>query len=159
MPKVVVNPGIDNSVEGRPGVTIADVGQLRPSDYRLRHNGTDFQLTRLPDNTPVPLEPDPDDPNVLLADGLRIDTAELAGATKGDIWLIQPTRFAATDLKMAMTDPARIAATSGALAEASNTGEARPVALRMSETDPPTPETYLPAVVVANADGDAYSTC
>jgi flagellar hook-associated protein 1 len=157
MPKVVVNPGIDNSVGGRPGVTIADVGQLTSSDYRLRHNGTDLQLTRLPDNTPVPLEPDPDDPNVLLADGLRIDTAELAGATKGDIWLIQPTRFAATDLKMAMTDPARIAATSGALAEASNTGAARPVALRMSETDPPTPETYLPAVVVANADGDAFN--
>lgn len=156
LPKVVVNPSVGNSVSGLPGVTIADVGRLTPSDYRLRHNGTEFQLTRLPDNTPVPLETDANDPNVLIADGLRIDTTEISGADRGDAWLIQPTRFAATDLKMAMTDPARIAATSGALAGAGNTGEARPVALRMSETDPATPDTYLPAAVVGNAAGDGF---
>lgn len=157
LPTVPVRSAIGNSVGGVPGVTIADVGQLTPSDYRLRQTDSGFQLTRLPDNTPVSLETDPDDTNVLLADGLRIDTTEITGATSGDAWLIQPTRFAATDLKMAMTDPAKIAATSGALAEAGNTGEARPVALRMSETELPTRETYLPAAVVGNAAGDGFN--
>lgn len=156
LPNVAVRSVIGNTVGGVPGVTISDVSQLPPNDYRLRQTDSGFQLMRLPDNTSVPLEPDPDDPNVLLADGLRIDTTEITGAASGDAWLIQPTRFAATDLKMAMTDPAKIAAISGALAESSNTGDARPVALRMSETDPATPETYLPAVVVGNATGDAF---
>lgn len=159
LPPVVVNAVRDNTVNDAPTVAIADVSRLTASDYRLRHTGSGFQLTRLPDNTPVPLEPDPDDPNVLRADGLRFDTGAIAGAAKGDSWLIQPTRFAATDLKMAMTDPAGIAAASGALAASGNTGEARPVGLRLSgdAANPVTPETYLPAAVVGNATGDAFN--
>jgi flagellar hook-associated protein 1 len=155
MPEVVINPGINNSATGSLDVTIDDVSQLTPKDYRLRYDGANFQLTRLPENTPVTLEPDPNvpsNPNIWFADGLRIDTSVIAtagDAAAGDSWLIQPTRFAATGLEMAMTDPAKIAATSGALADAGNTGEAKPVALRMSETASPTRDTYLPAAVVA----------
>lgn len=157
MPEVMVRSVIGNSVNDMPGVTIGDVSQLTPSDYRLRQTDSGFQLTRLPENTTVPYELDADDPNVLIADGMRIDTTDIGTAVTGDAWLIQPTRFAATNLKMAMTDPAKIAAVSGALAESSNTGDATPVALRMS-TDPAdlTPETYLPAAVVGNATGDGF---
>ena len=157
MPEVMVRSVIGNSVNDMPGVTIGDVSQLTPSDYRLRQTDSGFQLTRLPENTTVPYELDADDPNVLIADGMRIDTTDIGAAVTGDAWLIQPTRFAATNLKMAMTDPAKIAAVSGALAESSNTGDATPVALRMS-TDPAdlTPETYLPAAVVGNATGDGF---
>ncbi|NCA73225.1 MAG: flagellar hook-associated protein FlgK, partial [Sphingobacteriia bacterium] len=135
LPEVMVRSVIGNSVNDMPGVTIGDVSQLTPSDYRLRQTDSGFQLTRLPENTTVPYELDADDPNVLIADGMRIDTTDIGTAVTGDAWLIQPTRFAATNLKMAMTDPAKIAAVSGALAESSNTGDATPVALRMS-TDP-----------------------
>ncbi|QGU32994.1 flagellar hook-associated protein FlgK [Thermochromatium tepidum] len=156
LPKVVVRSVIGNSVDAMPGVTIGDVSQLTPSDYRLRQTENGFQLIRLPENTTVPYELDANDPSVLIADGLRIDTKDIDAAVTGDAWLIQPTRFAATHLKMAMIDPAKLAASSGALAESRNTGDARPVALRMSETDPATPETYLPAAVVGNATGDGF---
>jgi len=154
LPEVVVNPALNNSINAEPAVTFSDVGQLTPSDYRLRYDGANFQLTRLPENTSVTLVPDATDPNVRFADGLRIDTTAIAGAASGDSWLIQPTRFAASGLDMTMTDPAKIAATSGALAEASNTGEARPVALRMSSDplNPASPDTYLPAAVVVGTD-------
>ncbi|BCU07646.1 flagellar hook-associated protein FlgK [Allochromatium tepidum] len=157
LPKVMVRSVIGNSVNAMPGVTIGDVGRLTASDYRLRQTDSGFQLTRLPENTTVSYELDADDPNVLIADGLRIDTTDIDAAVTGDAWLIQPTRFAATNLKMAMTDPAKIAAISGALSASSNTGDARPVALRMS-SDPAdlTPETYLPAAVVGNATGDGF---
>jgi flagellar hook-associated protein 1 len=162
MPEVVINPGINNSATGSLGVTIDDVSQLTPKDYRLRYDGANFQLTRLPENTSVTLVPDPNDPtnpNVRFADGLRIDTTAIAGAASGDSWLIQPTRFAATGLEMAMTDPAKIAATSGALSEVNNTGDARPVALRMSSDplNPASPDTYLPAAVVAGTDTDVVT--
>ncbi|MTW20713.1 flagellar hook-associated protein FlgK [Allochromatium palmeri] len=158
LPNVMVRSAIGNSVNAMPDVTIEDVGQLPPSDYRLRQTDSGFQLLRLPENTSVPYDTDATDSNILLADGLSIDTTDLAGATSGDAWLIQPTRFAATNLKMAMTDPAKIAAISGALAETSNTGDARPVDLRMSSdpANPATPETYLPAAVVGNATGDGF---
>jgi flagellar hook-associated protein 1 FlgK len=155
MPEVVINPGINNSATGSLGVTIDDVSQLTPKDYRLRYDGANFQLTRLPENTSVTLVPDPNDPtnpNVRFADGLRIDTTAIAGAASGDSWLIQPTRFAATGLEMAMTDPAKIAATSGALSEVNNTGEARPVALEINNPD--STNTYLPAAVVAKTSSE-----
>ncbi len=155
LPEVVVQGGLKNSTDARPTVTIGDVTQLTPSDYRLRYNGSEFQLTRLPDNIPVALEPDPDDPDVLVADGLRIDIGALGGAERNDHWLIQPTRFAASGLELIMTDPAKLAAASGVLANARNSGTAHPVALRLTE-DPPTPETYLPAAVVGNAAGDGF---
>ncbi|MGQ9831590.1 MAG: flagellar hook-associated protein FlgK [Thermochromatium sp.] len=153
LPRVMVRSGIGNSVNAMPEVTIGDVRLLTSSDYRLRQTDGGFQVLRLPDNTPVPYVLDGNDPNILIVDGLRIDTTAISAAVTGDAWLIQPTRFAATELKVAMTDPAKIAAISGALADVRNTGEARPIALRMSEIDPPTPETYLPAVVVGNTAG------
>lgn len=156
IPEIPVHAGPKNSTDARPVVTFGDVTQLTASDYRLRYNGTEFQLTRLPDNTPVALEPDPDDPNVLVADGLRIDIGALGDAERNDQWLIQPTRFASSKLKVIMKDPAGVAAAAGALADARNTGSARPVALRLGE-DPPTPETYLPAAIVANAAGDGFN--
>ncbi|QIK37973.1 flagellar hook-associated protein FlgK [Caldichromatium japonicum] len=155
LPEVTVHAGLKNSTDAIPTVTIGDVHELTPSDYRLRYNGTEFQLTRLPDNTPVALEPHPDDPNVLVADGMYIDISALGGAERNDNWLIQPTRFAASQLRVTMDDPVKLAATSGALAEARNLGTARLMALRMSE-DPPTPETYLPAAVVGNTAGDGF---
>ena len=158
LPDVVVNTGVKNVATGLPGVTIGDVTQLTPSDYRLSYSGTDFQLTRLPANTAVTLTPDPSDPNILVGDGLRIDTNSIAAPESGDNWLIQPTRFAASRLEVEMKDPVGIAAASGALAGAANKGDARLTGLRLSD-DPTlvTPDTYLPAAVVANAAGDEFN--
>ncbi len=158
LPDVVVNTGVGNVATGSPAVTIDDVTKLTPSDYRLSYDGAEFKLTRLPDNTVVTLE-DSDDFDILIGDGLRINTASIADPESGDSWLIQPTRFAASRLEVAMTDPAEIAAASGALADAANKGDARLTDLRLSD-DPTliTPDTYLPAAVVASTDpaGDTF---
>lgn len=148
LPDVVVNTGVGNDLNrGSPSVEIdkVNVTQLTSSDYRLSHNGTEFQLTRLSDNQLVTSGLGP-----LVGDGLRIDTASItAPVVSGDNWLIQPTRFAASRIEVEMKDPAKIAAASGALAGAANKGEARLTGLR---ADPAlaTPDTYLPAAVVAN---------
>ncbi|WP_295399267.1 flagellar hook-associated protein FlgK [uncultured Thiocystis sp.] len=156
LPAVDVYARSGNTATASPGVTIDNVSQLTPSDYRLSYSSAGFQLTRQPDNQSVTLVPDATDPNILVGDGLRIDTNSLSTAASGDSWLIQPTRSVANDIKVAITDPAGIAAASGALAEAANTGDARPTGLRVT-ADPPTPDTYLPAAVVVNDAGDEFN--
>src|SRR5690606_911464 len=47
-------------------------------------------------------------PAVVEFDGLSFEP--VTGATAGDSWLIQPTRSAAGDLKLAFTDPSKFAA-------------------------------------------------
>lgn len=156
LPAVDVYARSGNTETASPEVTINNVSQLTPSDYRLSYNGADFQLTRQPDNQSVTLVPDAVDSNILVGDGLRIDTNSLSTAASGDSWLIQPTRTVASNIKVAITDPAGIAAASGALANAANTGDARPTGLRVT-ADPPTPDTYLPATVVTNDAGDEFN--
>ena len=129
LPDVSVSARTGNAATGALGVTIADVGQLTASDYRLQYDGTGYRLTQLPDNQAVTLSPDtavPPDPNVYYADGLRIDTNTLVGGQAGDSWLIQPTRFAASGISVTMTEPEDIAAAAAVTAKTSvlNTGEA-----------------------------------
>ena len=129
LPEVSVSARTGNTATGALGVTIADVGQLTASDYRLQYDGTGYRLTRLPDSEVVTLDPDtavPPDPNVFYADGLRIDTNTIAGAQAGDSWLIQPTRFAASGIEVTMTEPEDIAAAAAVTANTSvlNTGAA-----------------------------------
>ncbi len=57
LPDPVVNSASGNKASGSPTVAISDVTQLSPSDYRLRYDGTDFQLTSLPDNKAISLAP------------------------------------------------------------------------------------------------------
>ncbi len=144
-----------NTERDLPTVTIDDVSQLTPSDYRLRFNGAAFQLTRQPANTAVTLTPDATDSNILVGDGLRIDTTALDTAAAGDQWLIQPTRFAASGIGVKITDPEDFAATSGVLTDANNSGTAHPLDLRSTAT-PPTTEFYLPAAIVVQP-ADTYN--
>lgn len=156
LPEVKVYARIANAATDAPGVTIADVGQLTASDYRLHYDGANYQLTRVPANTSVTLVPDVSDPNLLIGDGLAIDTASIAGAAAGDSWLIQPTREAANELSVVLTDPARLAAASGALADSANTGDARPTGLRLTAAPPP-PDAYLPAAAAFDAATGTFS--
>ncbi|MBV5308599.1 MAG: flagellar hook-associated protein FlgK [Chromatium okenii] len=137
-----------------PGVTIGDVTALSASDYRLRYENDTFQLTRQPNNTAVTLTVDPVDSNVLIGDGLRIDTSAISGANQGDTWLIQPTRLAASNLPVIMTDPAKVAAASSALEGELNTGNANLVDLRITAA---TPATYRPAAIVVNETADKFN--
>lgn len=160
LPDVSVSARTGNAATGALGVTIADVGELTPSDYRLQYDGTNYRLTTLPDNTSVTLDPDtavPPDPNVFYADGLRIDTNALAGGQAGDSWLIQPTRFAASGITVTMTEPEDIAAAAAVTAKTSvlNSGEASVEDVRA--IDATNPDLLTQAVVSYDATADSYS--
>ena len=96
--QVLARPG--NSATGKPVVAIADLGQLTTDDYRLRFDGTGWELRRVSNNQPV-------DP---AAVGLGIDTSAISGAAVGDSFLIRPTRTAAQQIGTVIDDPRGIAA-------------------------------------------------
>lgn len=113
LPQVAVNAKLTNTAADLPAVTISDVSQLTPSDYRLSYSGTNYQLRRLQDDTPVSMTEVTAGSGIYMADGLTIDTSVMSGTpavAAGDTWLVQPTRFAASGLGVAITDPEAIAA-------------------------------------------------
>lgn len=87
-----------------------DASQLTAYDYKISYDGTNYTVTRLPDNAAVTATPTGTPPTSLAFDGLTVNITGTAAA--GDTWTLQPTRNAARDLGMAITDPAKIAASS-----------------------------------------------
>src|SRR5699024_932947 len=77
---------------------------LTNQDDRIDFDGTDDTVTRLPEGTAFALTGVPS-----TFDGITFVLASGAPAA-GDSWLIQPTRGAAANLTVAITDPAKIAA-------------------------------------------------
>ena len=98
------------------GVAVADANSLTTSDYRLTADGGgNYTLTRLSDNTTVfaaAALPQ-------TVEGLTISLSAGA-ANAGDTFLIQPTRAAAGDLAVALTDARSIAAAAPIRSAASN---------------------------------------
>jgi hypothetical protein len=94
-----------------PAVTIGDVGRLTPATI-----GCVTPAAISIDTAARQYVRDPgagsDDPNVLLADGLRIDTGYRRAVT-GRCLADPADPLRGHRLKMAMTDPAKIAAISG----------------------------------------------
>jgi flagellar hook-associated protein 1 FlgK len=86
--------------------TPSDYANLTGNDYSLRFDGgTKYTLTSLSDNKQTVF------PNGLPAtpvEGLTLTTT--AGAMPGDTYLIRPTANGASDIRVAITDPSKIAA-------------------------------------------------
>lgn len=77
---------------------------LTSSNYRLVYSGGNYQVTRLSDNTTTTYATLPQ-----TVDG--IDIALGSGTPQnGDSFYIEPTRYAARNLSVAITDPTRVAA-------------------------------------------------
>ncbi|MDA8383423.1 MAG: flagellar hook-associated protein FlgK [Betaproteobacteria bacterium] len=100
---------------------ITDPSQLTTSDYRLSYDGTNYTVTRLTDNavmyqgTSFPSAP---------IDGVQLS---LSGTMKaGDSYLVEPTRNAALELGVAITNPSAVAAGAAVVMApgTSNTGTA-----------------------------------
>ncbi|MFO7189957.1 MAG: flagellar hook-associated protein FlgK [Pseudomonadota bacterium] len=100
----LVHASILNGGNAQLQVTVSDYGALTASDYRLTYDGTQYHLTRLPENTTQSFAALPVD-----VDGLRI---EVAGGTMapGDSFVIQPTRAGAAQLAALVHDTQAIAA-------------------------------------------------
>lgn len=90
----------------------ATISQLTASDYSIKYEddgagGTQYTVTRLSDGTTTTV---PGTSTTIAIDGLNLT---LGGTPQiGDSWTLQPTRNAARDIGMAITDPAKIAASS-----------------------------------------------
>ncbi len=119
-PQPVVTARGANTGTAVINAVLADAAALTISDYRLTYDGTNYQLTRLSDNTVTAYATLPQ-----TVDGLTISLASGAPAA-GDSFLIEPTRYAARDLEMALTDTTKIAAGAPMRTAASlaNTGSA-----------------------------------
>jgi flagellar hook-associated protein 1 FlgK len=100
------SPRVLTSSAATVTASVTDVSALTTSDYRLDYNGATYSLLRLSDNAVV--YSGAAFPPAAAVDGV---TYTLAGApAAGDSFLIQPTRAAANDFALALSDPSRIAA-------------------------------------------------
>ncbi|MAI53079.1 MAG: flagellar hook-associated protein FlgK [Gammaproteobacteria bacterium] len=98
----VVAPDFQNSGTSTASVTIVDIGQVQPTDYKLYYNGTQWQLTNERSGE-VRTGQGP-----FNVDGLTIEVT--AGANIGDSFLVRPGYRAASFMDVAITLPSNIAA-------------------------------------------------
>jgi flagellar hook-associated protein 1 FlgK len=81
----------------------ANSANLTAADYSLTHDGTNFTLTRLDTGTTQTLS----GAGPFSVDGMTLTVGTAPAA--GDRWLIQPTKAVARGLRLAVTDPQRLA--------------------------------------------------
>ncbi|MES9873201.1 MAG: flagellar hook-associated protein FlgK [Candidatus Sedimenticola sp. 6PFRAG7] len=104
-------PNLSNTGSGAVSVSFsaADMANLTSSDYQLVYNGgTSYTLTRLSDGTTTAIN----SAAIPVVDGFQM--AITAGAAIGDSFLLRPTRDAAGEVSLLVSDVNRIAA-AGAL--------------------------------------------
>ncbi|HNO75455.1 MAG TPA: flagellar hook-associated protein FlgK [Nitrosomonas mobilis] len=107
----------DNAPASSVTATVSDVSALTASDYRFDFDGSHYTLTRLSDNTATA----PTAGLPLTLDGLSVTSGSMQA---GEYFVIQPTREAARNIQVAISDTAKIAAAAPIRTEAgtSNTG-------------------------------------
>lgn len=100
-PVVLASPR-NSGAAGSVKVTFDDANQLTGGNYQITFDGTSYKIAQLPNGTPETIE-DGDSFH-----GLKF---EISGTpVEGDSWSVAPTRMAASDISMVMTDPAKFAA-------------------------------------------------
>ncbi len=93
--------GTSNSVGATLNATISNVAALTSSDYRVNYDGTNYNITRVSDNT---IQTFTSLPQTL--DGVTFNGTMAAG----DSFLVEPTRNGASKLSVAITNTSKIAA-------------------------------------------------
>lgn len=104
--KPLWHANVNNAAGSGIGIVVADYGKLTTSDYRLTYDGTNYTLTRLPQNTSQTFAAAAMPATV---DGMTITINAMSA---GDSFLIQPTRDGATALSLLVSDTNAIAAAS-----------------------------------------------
>jgi len=141
-PSVLSSTSNTGSPAAQVDVDIANINAYTQSDYALDRTASGYSLTRLSDNTVFSLSTFPGGSETV--DNLTLSLSSGALAV-GDSFLIRPLRTAASDIGLAITDPAAIAAASPVRTQANlaNTGNA----------------TIDPGAInnIAQFDGDSYA--
>lgn len=105
-PAVLASPRNSASSTGVVDVEFYDANKLTGENYQVTYDGTDYKVTRLPEQVVVSPEPAPAPAGIY--DGLKFSFSGTPVA--GDSWSVSPTRMAASDITMVMADPAKFAA-------------------------------------------------
>ncbi len=101
---------------------IVDARAITASDYRLEYDGTNYNITRLSDTTTQSFSSLPQ-----TIDGLSFTLTAGTSMLAGDNFVIKPTQQAGTLIKIAITDPNKLAVGGPAVtssANVANTGTA-----------------------------------
>ncbi len=133
-PKSLPSSNNDPS-SGNFTITINDVSELKASDYRLNYDGSSatFTLMRLSDNTVVDSGFNVGSlPRTIANEGITIDLTGTVAA--GDSFLLAPTRYAASQMGLAISDPAAIAAAASGNAVGDNSNALALAALQSQGT-------------------------
>jgi len=104
VPTASVQNALGNTGNATLAVGVASANGLTASDYQMQFDGTNYTLTRLSDSVQRVFASLPQ-----IVDGLTFGLATGSPAA-GDSFFIQPTRFAARDIAVAISNPAGIAA-------------------------------------------------
>ena len=112
-PSTVAIPNQNNIGTGVMNYSITDVSALTISDYEVRYDGANYQVTRLSDNQLLATGPGP-----FVLDGIEI---AVGGApVLNDSFLIRPTELGAVNFKSLLSDPNKVAAASPVRATTAN---------------------------------------
>jgi len=99
-------PKLGNAGDGTLTAEFTDASAVHATSYDIVFDGTQYQVTRRSDGSTQALTPSGTPPTIEF-DGM---TVSLGGTPMaGDTWTLQPTRDAARDLSMLISDPAKIA--------------------------------------------------
>lgn len=103
---------IQLSGAGSLAVDITNPADITNSDYSLTYDGTTYSVRRLSDDTIT-----------TIADGDTVDglTFDLSSVVSGDVYRIRPTREAAYNFSLALSNPRDIAAALPVVGETANT--------------------------------------
>jgi flagellar hook-associated protein 1 FlgK len=109
VPAPVITANSYNQYTGSNPVSavVADATKLTTSDYAVAFDGTNYSVTRLPNGVPV-MSASATYPQSVSMDGVNFSFSNAAVA--GDSFLVRPTANGATQLSVAITDPAKVAA-------------------------------------------------
>lgn len=100
-----------NAGDAALSVSYTDTSKVKANDYRVEFDGSNWQVSRLPDNVKVNATTGVDATTgkpTLSFDGLKVDID--GTAQKNDSFTVKPVSDVACSLKVAITDSANIAA-------------------------------------------------
>ncbi len=115
VPNPEVNASSNNTGNAVITASITDVSKLTSSDYQVKYDGTNYNITKVSDGTTQSFSSLPQ-----TVDGVSISLQSGSMATN-DQFLVRPTYDAATSISMAITDISKIAAGSSSVATAAGT--------------------------------------
>lgn len=135
-------------------VGFTDVSQLGSGEYELRYDGASYQLSDAATGARVALTGSGTGADPFRAAGLSFTVSGSANA--GDKFLVRPTAEAAGKLRVAITDPARLAAASPlrTAADVANTGSGQIGAATVTDAGNPA---LLDRVEIAFTGPNTYS--